>query len=100
MTPDLPLDITLRAQEEIKSIISEKKIPDLYSLRLGMKGASCGATFVIGFDIPNPDDLRFNNYDLSIIISKKHLMYLAGQEIDFEEGEHGKGFTFSGKEIA
>jgi iron-sulfur cluster assembly protein len=99
MTPTLPLDITQKAQQEIKNIIAEKKIPDMYSLRLGMKGASCGASFVIGFDLPQPDDLHFPQVGFTVIISKKHLMYLAGQLIDFEDGEYGLGFTFSGKEI-
>lgn len=100
MTPVIPFEISTRAQQEIKQIIKDKSIPSFYFLRLGLKGSSCGAEFLIGFDTLANTDLKFNYADIEIIIDKKHLMYLAGKIVDFEEGELGQGFTFTDLETS
>lgn len=94
-----PIFLTKRAIEEVNTIILQKKISDDYGLRIGLKGAGCGATYLIGFDLKTKDDDIFQMESIKLIVDRKHLMYLFGVQIDFEEGENGKGFTFLAKNI-
>ncbi len=101
MIEELPIIISENAQKAILEIIEEKKLPNFYKVRIGMKGANCGASFVIGFDKIEADDLVFDQKGYQVIISKKHLMYLVNYTVDFEAGEMGQGFTFiNPKDIA
>ncbi|MES2797162.1 MAG: iron-sulfur cluster biosynthesis family protein [Bacteroidota bacterium] len=93
-----PIIITDRARVEIESIIATKNISDDYGLRIGLKGAGCGATYVLGFDLKTKTDDFFEIEAIKVLIDRKHLMYLMGISIDFEEGEGGAGFTFLPKE--
>ncbi len=89
-----PISISSRAKSEIENIITEKLISDNYGLRVGLKGAGCGATYLLGFDLPSSDDEVYDIQNIKVIINRKHLMYLLGIGIDFEKGEEGLGFTF------
>jgi iron-sulfur cluster assembly protein len=90
-----PIDITETALTEIENIILSKNISDDYGLRVGLKGAGCGATYILGFDLPLKTDDVFLLNNTKIIIDRKHLMYLVGVQLDYETGEEGKGFTFT-----
>lgn len=47
-----PINITPKALEEIKTIISTKNIPLEYALRVGVKGGGCGGvSYALGFDL-------------------------------------------------
>ncbi|MDX1904145.1 MAG: iron-sulfur cluster biosynthesis family protein [Thermonemataceae bacterium] len=94
---EIPLKISDLAISEIKNIIDKKSIPDNYALRIGVKGGGCGATFMLGFDTPKITDESYLINNIPILIDKKHLMYVIGMEIDFEETQEGVGFTFSKK---
>nr|MBI1229896.1 iron-sulfur cluster assembly accessory protein [Cytophagales bacterium] len=90
-----PITITSRAVEEIKNILTSKKIPQEYALRVGVKGGGCGGvSYALGFDIPKPDDQVFSWDDIQVLIEKKHVMFLMGMQIDFYEGNDARGFTF------
>lgn len=89
-----PIKLSERAVLEIENIILTKSISDDYGLRVGLKGAGCGATYLLGFDLKTLADDAFEFNGISIFINRKHLMYLVGMEINFEEGDEGKGFTF------
>ncbi len=95
MSIDLPIIITAKAIEEIKKIMDTKNIPAEYSLRIGTKGGGCsGVSFLLGFDKPLPDDKRYQVKGINVLISKKHMMHVAGMELDFHEGTEAKGFLF------
>ena len=91
----LPVRITELAKGEIKETLQANKIPDTYGLRVGMKGGGCGAQFLLGFDLPATNDHTYWVDGVKIIIDKRHLMYVIGTEIDFEETETGVGFTIN-----
>jgi iron-sulfur cluster assembly protein len=93
-----PINITDKAIAEIKSIIQNKFISDDYGLRVGLKGAGCGATYLLGFDLPTKADDVFQVENINVVIDRKHLMYLVGIKIDFEAGDSAEGFTFTKKE--
>ncbi|MFN8354987.1 MAG: iron-sulfur cluster biosynthesis family protein [Spirosomataceae bacterium] len=87
-----PISITSAAQQAIWQIKTEKRIPAEYVLRVGLKGAGCGATYLLGFDIATPTDEPYWINDIEVIIDKRHLMYVVGVELDYEA--EGEGFVF------
>ena len=38
-------------------------------------------------------DRLYSVQGIRVIIDRRHLMYVLGAMIDYEEGEHGEGFT-------
>ncbi len=94
----LPVHLTELATKEIINIMQHKGIPPEYRLRIGIKGGGCGATFLLGFDKPQSHDLEYQYAQIPILIDKRHLMYLLGLEVDFEDTQEGRGFTFIKKE--
>ena len=93
MSTTNPIRISAVACQEILDTLHTSKIPDVYGLRVGMKGGGCGAQFLLGFDIPTENDQIYVVDTIKVIIDKRHLMYVIGTEVDFEETEGGAGFT-------
>lgn len=89
-----PVKLTPKAKEEVQNILSNKKIPSDYYLRIGVKGGGCGIGFLLGFDKPKSTDLVYQSDGLQILIDKKHLMYLIGLTVDFHNGDDARGFVF------
>lgn len=95
MTQEIPFSFTETALRELKNIISTKGIPAEYGLRLGVKGGGCsGISYMLGFDTPNESDLSYTFESISIYIDKKHMMYILGKTVDFEDGVNARGFIF------
>lgn len=91
----LPVTISPEAIAEIKNIKHNKNIPSNYALRLGIKGGGCGTMgFLIGFDTPKTGDDVYEFEGETILIEKKHTMYLLGLELDFENTADARGFLF------
>lgn len=75
--------------------MATKNIPEAYGLRVGMKGGGCGGmSFVLGFDQQNDKDLVYTTEGITILIEKRHTMYLVGMKVDFYEGSDARGFMF------
>ena len=89
-----PVSISEKALEEIRKIMESKNIPDDYGLRVGVKGGGCGVTLIIGFDKKKESDHHYLVDGVPVYVDKKHTMYLIGKEVDFYDGEEGRGFTF------
>jgi iron-sulfur cluster assembly protein len=89
-----PVSISERALKEIRQIILNKNIPSDYGLRVGVKGGGCGVSLIIGFDKKKASDQAYMIEDVPVFIDKKHTMYIIGKEVDFYDGEEGRGFTF------
>ena len=89
-----PVSISEKALEEIRKIMESKNIPDDYGLRVGVKGGGCGVTLIIGFDKKKESDHHYFVDGVPVYVDKKHTMYLIGKEVDFYDGEEGRGFTF------
>jgi len=92
---EAPILITPKAQEEVSYIMANKNIPQGYGLRVGMKGGGCGASYFLGFDLPQEQDRTFQIADFTLIIDKRHFMYLFDMEVDFEDREAERGFVFN-----
>jgi iron-sulfur cluster assembly protein len=97
VTKQAPFSITDSALNEIKNIMQTKSIPADYGLRVGIKGgAGCGGvSFVLGFDREKEGDDHFLFDNVPVFMEKKHAMFLAGKEIDFENTAEARGFTFN-----
>ncbi|MBS1681195.1 MAG: iron-sulfur cluster assembly accessory protein [Bacteroidetes bacterium] len=91
-----PVVVTPRAAAEATKIMQTKNIPKEYGLRLGVRGGhGCGGvSFVIGFDKQTPSDISYRMEDITVLIDKKHTMFLIGKAVDFYEGADAKGFLF------
>lgn len=75
--------------------MATKNIPTGYGLRVGMKGGGCGGmSFVLGFDRQNEKDLSYNVEGITVLVEKRHAMYLIGMKVDFYEGSDARGFMF------
>jgi iron-sulfur cluster assembly protein len=89
-----PVTISEKAVKEISRIISTKNIPPDYGLRVGVKGGGCGVSLLIGFDKQKESDQVYSISNLTVLVDKKHTMYVIGKEVDFYEGDSGHGFVF------
>ena len=95
-----PVNITEKAEAEIKNIMATKNIPADYHLRVGVKGGGCGGmSYALGFDKPKTEDQKFEISGIPVLIEKRHLMFLMGIQIDFFEGDEARGFTFINPDI-
>jgi iron-sulfur cluster assembly protein len=93
-----PVTISEKAAIEIRKIMETKKIPEGYSLRVGIKGGGCGGvSLLIGFDKPRATDLSYTVEGIPVLVDKKHTMYIIGKEVDFYEGADARGFMFADK---
>jgi iron-sulfur cluster assembly protein len=90
-----PVTISSRAAEEIRKIMQTKGIPSDYGLRVGVKGGGCGVSLLIGFDHKKSTDMAYTIDGISVYIDKRHTMYLIGKQVDFYEGDEGRGFMFT-----
>jgi iron-sulfur cluster assembly protein len=91
-----PVKLSTRAAQEVKKIMQTKNIPAGYGLRIGVRGGSgCGgAQLIIGFDKKKESDLAYTIENVSVLVDKKHTMYVIGKEVEFYEGADARGFQF------
>lgn len=91
-----PITITERALAEVKVIMSDKSVPEGYGLRIGVQGGGCsGMSYLLGFDKAKEADETFELDGVTLIMDKKHGMYVMGMEVDFQDGLNARGFTFN-----
>jgi iron-sulfur cluster assembly protein len=91
-----PVQLTDRAAIEVKKIREEKNMAPDYALRLGVKGGGCsGMSYLLGFDQQKDTDELYEISGVSVLVDKRHAMYILGMEVDFEEGLNARGFVFN-----
>lgn len=92
---DNPIQLTEKARMEIRTTLEANKIPDTYGLRVGLRGGACSGSFMLGFDTATEHDQTYLINGIKVLIDKRHLMYVIGVSVDFEEGVNGSGYTVS-----
>ena len=89
-----PVDISVSAAEEIKKMMATKNIPVGHGLRVGVRGGGCGVQLILGFDKQKDADLVYETLGITVMMDKKHTLYLLGKQVDFYEGADARGFHF------
>jgi len=96
ITETSPLSLTESAVRQLKRIKDEQHISTEHGLRVGVKGGGCsGFSYILGFDQPKEDDIRFDADGIEVMMNKAHALYLLGIQIDWVEGLENRGFTFN-----
>lgn len=83
---DNPVRVRPEARQQILDTLRTQKIPGEYGLRVGVRGGGCGASWLLGFDLPGSADEVYNVEGVRVIIDRKHLLYVLGAEIGYEPG--------------
>ena len=90
-----PIQLTDRAAQEIRTIMSAKNIPEGYQLRVGVKGGGCsGMSYILGFDRQRDHDMQFEVDGIPVFMDKRHGLYLMDTVVDYQDGLNARGFTF------
>ena len=91
-----PVTLSSGAVKEIKRLMAAPGFDASQHLRVGVKGGGCsGMSYILGFDKKEDSDKEFELEGISCIINTSHEMYLAGMQIDWNEGLNNRGFTFT-----
>lgn len=98
----MAIELTDRAAEKIKDILTKKGLPSTAGLRFGVKGGGCsGFEYVVDveanprkFDMPGKNDQVFVSKGARILVDKKSYLFLNGLEIDWEEQQFGHSFVY------
>ena len=90
-----PVSISNRAAEEVRKIMTTKNIPEGYGLRVGVRGGGCGVNLIIGFDKQKDGDHSYIVDGITVLVDKKHMLYVMGKKIDFIENAEARGFMFT-----
>ena len=92
---EVPVRFTAGAMTEIRRLMNEEGFDASAILRVGVKGGGCsGFSYVLGFDKKADNDNEYEVEGIHFIIDKAHELYLAGMEIDWENGLNNRGFSF------
>ena len=89
-----PLVFTDSAATKVKKLIDEEGNPDL-KLRVFVTGGGCSG-FQYGFTFDeaiNEDDTSMEKNGVMLLIDAMSFQYLAGAEIDYQEGIEGAQFV-------
>lgn len=96
LTSSAPLTLTEGAIKELKKLKDQQEISDDFGLRVGVEGGGCaGMNYILGFDQKKDGDSEYDISGIRIFMNKAHGLYLAGMEIDFQNGLNARGFTFN-----
>lgn len=91
-----PVKLTNGAVAELKKLKEQQEIGDTFGLRIGVEGGGCaGMNYILGFDQKKDGDAEYDIEGIRIFMNSAHGLYLAGMEIDFENGLNARGFTFN-----
>lgn len=95
-TLEAPVKFTAGAVAELKRLMEDPGFDVSNVLRIGVKGGGCsGLSYVLGFDKQGEKDTEYEADGIRFVMDKAHELYLAGMEIDWENGLNNRGFTFN-----
>ncbi len=90
-----PVQLTERAADQVRKIMSQHEQGDELYLRVAVEGGGCsGLSYKLGLDHKTEDDKTIDSHGVEIIVDSKHMMYLEGISIDYPDGLDARGFTF------
>ncbi len=96
-----PVSFTAGAVSELKKLIDQQEISPDFGLRVGVEGGGCsGMNYILGFDQKKEGDQEYIIDGIKTFMHKAHGLYLAGMQIDFQDGLNARGFTFNNPNAA
>ena len=96
-----PVTFTSGAVKEMLKLKDQQELNDDFGLRVGVEGGGCsGMTYVLGFDQKKEGDQEYFIDGVKVYMHKAHGLYLAGMQIDFQDGLNARGFTFNNPNAA
>ena len=99
--PQSPVRLTPKAADEIKKLFLSKNVPEGFGLRVGVRGGGCsGMSYILGFDKQREHDLLFEVDGLTLVMDRRHGLYLMGTTVDYHDGLDARGFTFNNPNAA
>lgn len=95
-TASAPVTFTEGAVKELKKLREQQEVADDFGLRVGVEGGGCaGMNYILGFDMKKEGDNEYWIDGVKVFMNKAHGLYLAGMQIDFQDGLNARGFTFN-----
>jgi iron-sulfur cluster assembly protein len=92
---DTLVQLTDRAQIEIRKIFDRERPESETGLRLGVIGGGCsGLSYEMEFDGERDNDNVIEFDGFRVLLDPKSSIYLKGITLDFQDGLKGKGFVF------
>lgn len=93
----IPVTLTTKAVEMVKTTRSQDGIEDSYGLRIAVRGGGCsGFEYALDFEDETRDtDMVYDQSGLRVIVDPVSARYLTGTEIDYVFGMQGAGFKFN-----
>jgi len=96
-----PVTFTEGAVKELFKLKDQQEIGEDYGLRVGVEGGGCsGMTYILGFDQKKDGDQIYFIEGVKVFMHKAHGLYLAGMQIDYQDGLNARGFTFNNPNAA
>ena len=96
-----PVTFTPGAVKELNKLKDQQELSDEFGLRVGVEGGGCsGMSYVLGFDQKKDGDQEYIIDGIKTFMHKAHGLYLAGMQIDFQDGLNARGFTFNNPNAA
>lgn len=94
---DLPVTLTSKAVEMVKTTRAQEGIDAALGLRIAVRGGGCsGFEYALDFENEIRDtDMVYQQGDLQVIVDPVSARYLQGTQIDYVFGMQGAGFKFN-----
>jgi len=94
MTESATILFTDRAATKVRELREEEGNPEL-KLRVYITGGGCsGFSYGFTFDEKvNDDDTVVDNSDVTLLVDAMSIQYLAGSEVDYDQGLMGSRFV-------
>ncbi|KRT70075.1 MAG: iron-binding protein IscA (iron-sulfur cluster assembly protein) [candidate division NC10 bacterium CSP1-5] len=87
------LTVTERAAAKLKDLMAKEGMQD-QGLRVRVMGGGCsGYQYEMAFDTPREGDKVIEQEGIRVVVDPKSFLFLAGTEIDYQEGLMGGGFA-------
>jgi iron-sulfur cluster assembly protein len=96
-----PVSFTEGAVKEMNKLKDQQELSDDFGLRIGVEGGGCaGMNYILGFDQQKDGDQIYYIDGVKVFMHKAHGLYLAGMQIDFQDGLNARGFVFNNPNAA
>ena len=96
-----PVTFTVGAVKELLKLKDQQELGEDFGLRIGVEGGGCsGMSYVLGFDQKKDGDQEYDIEGIRVFMHKAHGLYLAGMQINFQDGLNARGFTFDNPNAA